>query len=261
VGLKFSFDKLTQERFIDFINHKGWVKVGHWQKKIDYYSSPKYTERLSVYIDENMKDLRDRRLASFAKLVEIEDIDTADMEKQYMDFIEQFGEQLIMEAFVEDVVDNAVKLDQAQRKQDGTFAKGNTIGVEAAVIGVSSLSIRRHRAFINDNIPQLLRLLMDEAINNKNTSIAMWLVAKIVPDTKASTFTNVKVMNGLNTLNNLKEQSSHTIKEASEGGASLEEADILMGLYKEHKSLIEAADIEPLAIELSKRTGRVYGQA
>jgi hypothetical protein len=139
------------------------------------------------------------------------------------------------------------------RDPKGRFIKGNKIATDVHITGVRSIDIRKHRAFINDHIPQLLQMLIDEALTNKNIQVAMWLVNKIIPDVKAATFIHSCVVNGMTTLGELKDQSAHTLKETVEGEWSLEAASMLINLYQIHKQLIEAADIEPLIQDFAKR--------
>lgn len=144
------------------------------------------------------------------------------------------------------------------RDGKGRFAKGNKIATDVHITGVRSIDIRKHRAFINDYIPQMLQILIDEVIINKNIQVAMWFVNKIIPDTKDATFIHSPAVNAMNTLRELKDQSAQTIKEVVEGESSLEAVSILTILYKDHKDLIEVADIEPLVRELAKRMERSY---
>jgi hypothetical protein len=149
----------------------------------------------------------------------------------------------------------------AGRDVKGRFVKGNKIATDVHITGVRSIDVRKHRAFINAYIPQLLQMLIDEAIINKNIHVAMWLVSKIIPNIKVATLINSTAINAMNTLGELRNQSSHTLKESIQGDLSLEVATMLMNMYKEHKNLIEAADIESLAQELAKRIGRSYGKS
>lgn len=144
---------------------------------------------------------------------------------------------------------------QAERGDKGLFAKGNKIGTGGPLsnFGVRSRDIRRHRSAINERVDDLLQLLFKEAFDNNNTQVAMWLVGKVLPDSKPATFSNSKVINDIKSLTELKDQAAHTIKEGVEGESSLEETTAILSLYKDQKALIEAADIEPLAQLVKER--------
>lgn len=144
----------------------------------------------------------------------------------------------------------------AGRDSKGRFAKGNKIATDVHITGVRSIDIRKHRALINVHIPQLLEILLNEALVNRNLQVMQWLVDKVVPDMKATTFINSAIINEMNTLEELKGQSSQTIKESMQGNLSLEGASALISMYKEHKDMIEAADIEPFVEEMKNRLNK-----
>jgi len=168
-----------------------------------------------------------------------------------MDKEKKISKKFIKERIQE--IEQNSDLVKAGKDDKGRFIKGNKCGTS---VGISSLSVRRHRAAINDKAGELINILIDEAINKKNVQVAMWLVGKVVPDTKMATFANTKLISEMKTLTDLKEQAAETIKCSIEGDSSLEEASTLMGLYKDQKELIEASDIEPLVNDVRERLGR-----
>lgn len=170
-------------------------------------------------------------------------------------YVEENGDNNILnnEVFEED---EKQKHNYDGRLKDGRFAQGNKIGMYGSQIGVKSMRIRQHRQSIDGHVDTLIEMLVKEAIDNKNMQVAMWLVGKVVPDSKPSTFVNSKMINKIQSLEELKQQAAQSIQDGVEGESSLEETSVLMSLYKEHKSLIEAADIEPLANAIKSKLGR-----
>ena len=147
----------------------------------------------------------------------------------------------------------------SERDTKGRFLPGNTISRNTnRVTGISTGDIRRHRAVIGDNMDSLLEMLLKEAISNNNTQIAMWLVSRILPEAKKVTFADTPSINNISTLTELKNQSAQTIQDILKGDVSLEEASSLMNAYKEQKSLIEAADIEPLVEAVKNQMQTTY---
>lgn len=257
MSLKFSFDKLTKDRFRDFLKFKGWIESGNWQNKIIYFSYPDYRETIRLYVWDGFKGQSDKLKESFYDLVRLEKIDTVVMENQYVEFLAKLGTEKILSTVVSEIVEATKKSED--REKDGKFAKGNKIAGEASIIGVSSLSIRRHRSFINENAPDLLKMLMEESLKRNNTQIAMWLIGRIMPETKASSYSHVTPINSIATLKELKEQSAKVVIDSMQGDISLEDGNALMGMYKDHKLMIEASEVEPLAMEIAKRMGKTYG--
>jgi len=160
-------------------------------------------------------------------------------------------------------VNEEVKKEEEHDSRDskGRFAKGNKLGVKENLKGVRSIDVRQHRGFINSHVPELLEMLVEAALEKKDTQVAMWLVGKIVPDTKVATYSSGELLKSIENLTDLKDQSARAVEEAVTGEASLEETGMMLELCKSHKVMIEAADIEPLAQELSKKLGKVYGQS
>ncbi len=142
------------------------------------------------------------------------------------------------------------------RDNKGRFAHGNTLSTDDKLSGAKSKDIRKHRADISSRVGELIKLLIEEAIVNKNFQVAMWLVGRIVPETRSATFSTVELVTNVSSMTELKEQSDRTIQDAVKGEVSLEETQMLMNAYKEHREAIKAAEIDPLIEEVSRRLGK-----
>lgn len=234
------YQYLTVDLVRKYLEHKGW-KLQSEAPPFAWYKDPMH-ENVTICVG----GLDIETLCSSLRVVCLNKED----EKEFKAFAKK--EKARTQAFA--MVETAKK---AERGEGGRFLPGNKIG---ALNGVKSSDIRRHRTRLNENVDEVLDILVEEALINKNIEICKWIVDKVVPNSKAATYTNYTnkdlLISKLSSLTELKEQSAETIKSTLKGDSSIEEAEALIAIYKEHKALIEAADIEPLAQELAKRMGR-----
>jgi hypothetical protein len=184
-----------------------------------------------------------------------------DREEEESEEAAAYGTTKATEAKLKAVVDEIIEKQiepNVQRDERCLFVKGNT--VHAKNSGIRSEDIRRHRTLINSYLPRILDMLYFEATERNNVQVMMWLADKIIPNSKPATFTDVASVAKIKTMAELRDQSAHTINETLKGDATLEEAKQLMDLYGNHKSLIEASDIEaklePMAQILAERFGK-----
>lgn len=239
------YQYLTVDLVRKYLEHKGWKPS---EADSNGYSHPQ--------LDINI------RLPPFTIIETLcESLTTvcvnAEGEKDFKDFVKKEKERARKEKARKQVFAMVETANKAERGEGGRFLPGNKIG---ALNGVKSSDIRKHRTRLNENVDEVLDILVEEALVNKNIEICKWIVDKVVPNSKAATYTNYAnkdlLISKLSSLTELKEQSAETIKSTLKGDSSIEEAEALIAIYKEHKALIEAADIEPLAQELAKRMGR-----
>lgn len=266
---------LTPENVRKFLLFKGWINDGNWKKKIEYYVHPKCPLEIRLYVDTTYAKLETKLSKIIANLASWEGIRAEIMMDAFKEFLGK-GIQVAESTLTKDQSKAIIKRQlqksavipdpkfpkvdiSSDRDARGLFKPGNKANTGCLVGGIGTAQIRKHRTLINKHVEQLIEILLEEAIENRNIQVAQWLVGKIVPDVKTATFANANLVNDVNTLTDLKNQSSETLKESVQGDVSLEEASMLLSVYNEHKALIEAADIEPLAMELAKRTGKHYG--
>lgn len=145
---------------------------------------------------------------------------------------------------------------QEGRDNKGRFSPGNKIA-EYNLAGVRSIEVRRHREFFNQHVPDIMKMLVNEAIEHKNTEVGRWIIDKIIPNSKSITFADsASVIKSLQTLTDVKNSSETVIKEASEGVIALEEMESMMDAFEKQSKAIERADIEPLANAVREKMGK-----
>lgn len=254
--------KITSHELIKYLEYTKWIKTGHWQKKINYYSHPDYPQTITVAIDSSNSKYNQHINDALRTLADIEqrpindivvDIHIIRDTEQQVENTQLNADEktaLLTKVLVEEKIIDSPEY----RDEKGRFTGLSQVRKgKKFMSGVSLGAIRRHREFINEHVPEFLSMLMTHARKKHDIELMKWIVSRILPDPKPTTFANAQLVNNIESLTELKYQSQQTIVDTLTGETSIEEGTALMGMYSGHKGLIEAADIEPLAEALRKQ--------
>lgn len=253
---------ITSHELNKYLEYTKWIKTGHWQKKINYYSHPDYPQTITLAVNSSIpkyhRHINDalRTLADIEQrpindiIVDVQTVRDSIQKVESAQLNENEKTALLTKVLVEEKIIDSPE----HRDKKGRFTGQSQVRKGKKFLsGVSLGAIRRHREFINEHVPEFLSILMHHARNKHDIELMKWLVSRILPDPKPTTFVNANLVNEITTLTELKEQSEQTIIDTVIGETSIEEGTALMGMYTGHKGLIEAADIEPLAEALRKQ--------
>lgn len=242
--------------FVKFLARLKWVRVGSWSDRVDYYAHKDFSTRISVPSEKvkNKERYFDNIIINLSECYNVPRIDiikAMNNSKIYLKIPEgKLNEGDAPESKSE--ARNYLEGRGVINVESDSF-DGKNIGRR---IGVGTNFLNQHRLMIRDRVKEILDVLIDEAVNKKNVHVGMWLVDKIIPNPRPSTFTESDSIKELKTLSDVREQSSRVIQEVSMGQQSIEAAVAMINMYKDHKDLIEAEEIEPLAREVKKRLGK-----
>ena len=135
-----------------------------------------------------------------------------------------------------------------KRNKDGTFKKGSVPNPTGRPAG-SGVTGKLRKAIL-DKSPELLQMVVDKALKECDTTAAMALLNKVLPNLKAS---NEPVQFKLDTSKGLSDTGEQIVQNIADGSVALDSGAQLLS------SLVALAKMQEVD-DLTKRIEKLEGQ-